>query len=178
MRAQQTVWAGWVSALLMLLCATGAVRGEDPLPPLSYKIRQADPTTGTNIPSEVVRGSAIPLNRRYRELTPEQQRLVKSQYEPMVEGDEPPFPIDGLGPVYAAVQKVVQKLQTGGDMAFAVDVNAAGEATAVQVLEPADPELTRTVASVLMLTKYKPGMCRGKPCAMAVPFRFGARMTR
>ena len=174
MRVQHTVFAG-VTALIF---ATGAAQADDPLPPLTYKIRQADPTTGTNIPGAVVRGSAIPLNRRYRDLTAEQQRLVKSQYEPMAEGDEPPFPVDGLGPVYAAVQKVVQKLQTGGDMAFVVDVNAAGEATTIQVLQPADPELTRTVASVLMLTKYKPGLCSGKPCAMAVPFRFGARMTR
>lgn len=63
-------------------------------------------------------------------------------------------------------------------MTFAVDVDADGEATAVKVLLAADPQLTRTIASVLLLTKYKPAVCSGKPCAMAYPFRISAVITR
>lgn len=173
----RTLRSAWVMALVVAVFS-GTVRAEEPLPPAAYRLKEDQASTGTNIRSTVVYGSAIPLNRRYAEMTAEERRLVKSQYEPMADDDEPPFPVNGLGPVYADVQKVVQKLQVAGQMTFAVDINADGEATAVKVLLAADPKLTRTVASVLMLTKYKPAICAGRPCAMAYPFRIGASITR
>ena len=168
--------SAWVMALVFAAWS-GTVRAEEPLPPPAYRLKQDQASTGTNIRSTLVSGSPIPLNRRYAEMTAEERRLVKSQYEPMAD-DEPPCPVNGLGPVYADVQKVVQKLQGVGPMSFAVDVNSDGEATAVTVMLAADPQLTRTVASVLMLTKYKPAICAGRPCAMACPFRIQASISR
>ena len=148
--------------------AVGA-RADEALPPARYDIRQDVPTTGTHIPRRVFTGSPIPINRRYAELTPDERRLVKSQYEAMAEADEPPFPVDGLEAVYAAVAKVQKTLLVTGELAMEVEVDSQGQASAVRVLASPDPKFTQAVASVLMLTHYKPAVCGAKPCRMSLP---------
>ena len=65
-----------------------------------------------------------------------------------------------------------------GDLTMFVEVNEQGEATAVSVLKSPDPKLTQAVAAVLMLTKYKPALCRGQPCGMGYPFRMNFSVER
>ena len=151
------------------LFATFGVRADETLPPARYAIRQDVPDTGTRIPRRVFTGSLIPINRRYAELTPDERRLVKSQYEAMAPADEPPFPIDGLEAVYAAVAKVQKTLLVTGELAMEVEVDSKGQASAVRVLASPDPKLTQAVASVLLLTRYKPAVCGAKPCRMSLP---------
>jgi hypothetical protein len=148
--------------------AVGA-RADEALPPARYAIRQDVPTTGTHIPRRVFTGSVIPINRRYVDLTAEERRLVKSQYEAMADADEPPFPVDGLESVYAAIAKVQKTLLVTGKLAAEVDVDAQGQASAVRILASPDPKLTQAVASVLMLTRYKPAVCGARPCRMSLP---------
>ena len=114
---------------------------------------------------------AIPLNRRYSELTRDQQAILKSRYEAIAENDEPPFPVDGLEPLFAAISKGQQKSLAQGVMEIQVEIDANGDAKAARVFQSPDADLTRFAASVLMLSKYKPGVCAGTPCAMAYPFR-------
>ena len=85
--------------------------------------------------------------------------------------DEPPYPIDGLKPVFEARREVQRKLLAEGELSMFVEVDPKGQATAVSVIKSPDPKLTQVVASVLMLTKYKPAVCRGQPCQMAYPLR-------
>ncbi len=151
------------------LFATLGVRADETLPPARYVIRQDLPDTGTRIPKRVFTGSLIPINRRYAELTPDERQLVKSQYEAMAPMDEPPFPVDGLEAVYAAVAKVQKTLHVTGRLAMEVEVDSQGRASAVRVLASPDPKLTQAVASVLMLTRYKPAVCGAKPCRMSLP---------
>ena len=151
------------------LFATLGARADEALSPARYVIRQDVPHTGTRIPRRVFTGSLIPINRRYAELTPDERRLVKSQYEAMAEGDEPPFPVDGFEPVYAAVAKVQKILLVTGKLTLEVDVDSQGQASAVRVLASPDPKLTQAVASVLMLTRYKPAVCGARPCRMSLP---------
>lgn len=139
--------------------------------PAKYTIRQAEPDTGTRIPKNIVDGSRLPLNKRYGELTSEQQKLLKAQYEQMGDADEPPYPANGLGPVYQQIARGQQKLLARGPLAMFVDIDVTGVATAVQVLQSPDPQVTRFVATVLMQEKYKPAVCDGKPCRMQFPFR-------
>ena len=47
--------------------------------------------------------------------------------------------------------------------------------TAVSVFESPDPEITRVAASVLMLSKFKPAVCAGRPCAMQFPLEVNLR---
>ena len=151
------------------LFATLGVRADETLPTARYTIRQDLPDTGTRIPRRVFTGSLIPINRRYAELTPDERQLVKSQYEAMAPMDEPPFPVDGLEAVYAAVAKVQKTLLVTGRLAMEVEVDSQGQPSAVRVLASPDPKLTQAVASVLLLTRYKPAVCGAKPCRMSLP---------
>ena len=173
MRAQRR-WV--IGAGLAGLVGAAALQAQEPLPAPVYTLKQERPRTGTNIPRDVVFASELPLNRRYGEMSEAEQRKVRSLFEAMPAGDEPPFPIDGLGPVYRAIQKVTERMQVRGDMTLVVRVAPDGEATSVQVLKSPDAEATRAVGSVLMLTRYKPAICAGTPCAMDYPFRISSQL--
>ena len=164
---QLKCFALWMTLAFFHLTAIA----QDAVPPARYTIKEASPSTGTNIPRNDVTGGGIPLNRRYSELTREQQALLKSQYETLSDSDEPPFPVDGLEPVYAAISKGQQRFLARGAMEIHVDIDDKGEAKAVRVFKAPDAEMTKFAVAVLMLTKYKPGVCAGIPCAMAYPFR-------
>jgi hypothetical protein len=162
---------GLLTAATMIgtLCATAQAAEE--LPPPIYAIKQDVPSIGTNIPRKVATSSDIPINRRYGELTPAEQEIVKSRYEAMMPLDEPPYPADGLLPLFNAIRKVQDAVLAQGDLTMFVDVDAQGRATSVSVMKSPDSKLTQAVASVLMLTKYKPAVCGGQPCSMGYPFR-------
>jgi len=157
------------AAMIGTLCA--AARAAEELPPPIYVIKQDVPSIGTNIPRKVATSSDIPINRRYGELTPAEQEIVKSRYEAMMPLDEPPYPADGLLPLFNAIRKVQDAVLAQGDLTMFVDVDAQGRATSVSVMKSPDSKLTQAVASVLMLTKYKPAVCGGQPCSMGYPFR-------
>lgn len=156
-------------ALLLLLHAVMPAEAQDTRP--RYSLKQDEPDTGTRIKRDVASGSVIPLDKQYHELTDEQQGYLKSQYETMGKDDEPPFPATGLGPIYRTIATGQTKLLVEGDMTLAVAVNDQGEATSVSVLKSPDAQMTKFVASVLMLQKYKPARCNGSPCSMQFPFR-------
>ena len=148
-----------------------SARAADELPAPVYAVKQQVATTGSIIRKNVVTSSKVPINRRYAELTLNEQEIVKSAYEAMRPLDEPPYPIDGLKPVFEALREVQRKLLAEGELSMFVEVDPKGQATAVSVMKSPDPKLTQVVASVLMLTKYKPAVCRGQPCQMAYPLR-------
>jgi len=157
------------AAIVSVPCS--AARAADELPPPIYAVKQDVPSTGTNIPRKVVTSSEIPINRRYGELTHAEQDIIKSRYEAMMPLDEPPYPADGLLPLFNAVRKVQDAVLAQGELSMFVEVDAQGQATSVSVMKSPDSKLTQAVASVLMLTKYKPALCRGQPCSMGYPFR-------
>ena len=160
----------YLVALSVLVFPVLALPAES-LPATPYSLREEEPPTGSNISRPTAKGSALPFNKRYNELTPEQQRLVKSQYEPMAEGDEPPFPANGLRNIYKAIADALPRLNGEGELSMFVEINSQGKATAVSVLKSPSAEMTQVVASVLMFEPYKPAVCSGAPCAMSFPFR-------
>jgi len=152
----------------------GAWKDDKPVDPSSivrktYSIKQD--VTGSHIARNVVSEVPVPIDKTYAELTAEEKRRVKALYESMAEDDEPPYPSRGLRPILEASEKLQRKLLVQGAMSLAVTVNAAGEATAVEVLRSPDSEMTKQMATVLMLVKYKPALCKGTPCKMQYPFR-------
>ena len=156
--------------LLPLALQSGAAQAIDDIRP-RHSLKQDQPEIGTNIKRDIVSGSVVPLDKAYAQLSREEQEYVKSQYEQMGPNDEPPFPLNGLRPIYKMIAAGQQKLLVTGNMSFAVNVNGQGEATSVSVFESPDPEMTKFAASVLMLQKYKPALCNGAPCTMQFPFR-------
>ena len=115
--------------------------------------------------------SVIPFDKSYELLTPAQQARVKSMYESMGAGDEPPFPVGGLGALYDPLTKGHQRLLVEGPFIAEVMVNSKGEGISIAVLKTPSERVTKFVAGVALLTNYKPGLCKGAPCEMAFPIR-------
>jgi hypothetical protein len=140
--------------------------------PESYHLARPDARTGSNIRQRVVSGSDVPLDKTYAELSAEHRARVRALYEALAADDEPPFPADGLKPVYSAMADLQHHLLVKGRLTLVASVGADGDVTAVQALGSPDADMVRAAANVLMLTKFKPATCKGKPCAMDFPFRF------
>ena len=137
-----------------------------------FSIKEERPETGSNIRRDNVSGGALPYDKKYGELTPEQQRVLKSRYVEMGEGDEPPFPLEGLGPLYAAIAKANDVAGTTvGILEMEVYVDEEGSTTKVELVRSPDARLSKYVATIAMLTRFKPALCKGKPCAMGFPVR-------
>jgi len=138
-----------------------------------YTIKQTKPNVGTLLRRDIVKAGTIPLDKKYGELTPEQQKALKAQYEHMGDQDEPPFPADGLLPAYKAVALAHEKfdLRHKGTLVLYVDVDSDGKAKGVSVETSPDPDISKEVGMFLMVQKYKPAMCKGVPCAQVFPLR-------
>ncbi|MEJ0085047.1 MAG: hypothetical protein WDO72_05170 [Pseudomonadota bacterium] len=132
-------------------------------------------STGTILKKELRWRSKIPLNKTYEQLTPEQKAELFAMYESIPEGDEPPFPAQGLKPIFNAIKKGQTVLQARGELNFGVSVGPDGKASKVDdfggVGGPNAYEMSQYVASILVNAQYKPAMCKGQPCAMPFPFK-------
>ena len=114
----------------------------------------------------------IPFDKPYEALTPKQKALVRSAYENLGENDEPPYPKEGLGKALDIVARIQHKALIEGEMVLIVRIDERGDAQSVSVFKTPDPKVSNVVGSALMLLKYKPGICAGKPCAMDYRFDF------
>jgi hypothetical protein len=146
---------------------------EAPAPTRHYSTPTSD--TGTILKKDIRWESKIPLDKSYEELTPEQKAELHAMYESLAPGDEPPFPADGIKPIFVVVKKAQRILQARGELNMAVTVGPDGKATKVEDFGGVyNEQMTDTVQQVLLLTKYKPAMCKGTPCTMQ--FRFTQKL--
>lgn len=134
-------------------------------PALKYKIKQTEPSTGSNIRRDVIT-SSMPMDKTYRELSDEHKAMLRADYEAMPPEDEPPFPLEGLGKLYDTLGKVSDKLDNRGDIGVIVTVDSNGEGVSARVIKADDAQIGRYAAQVAMLTRFKPALCAGKPCTM------------
>ena len=136
----------------------------------SLPIVQAQPGTGSRIRRELVK-MVIPAEKRYDELTPDQKAKFRAHFSNLADTDEPSYPVNGLRPL---AEEMVLALAYGpvgkGALFMTVHVDEHGEPSKTAVYETPDSRVSRTVASVLMKTKYKPAQCKGKPCSSEFPF--------
>lgn len=161
-----------VRILLLALAAHVGVAHATDLPPAEFSIREPVARTGSNIRKDVVWYSSIPLNRTYAQLTAKEKAVVHSMYERIEEGDEPPFPLEGLRPILMAIWQGSSRRQVSGTLTLAATVDSQGTVTEVVAYDDPDPVFTKFAASVLMMTKFKPAICKGVPCRMQYPFSF------
>jgi hypothetical protein len=162
-----------VTVVLALACV--AVRSHADEPQLALK--EDAPQTGSIIRRDVAWSTKIPMNRSYAELSPEQKAQLHSMYEPMAPGDEPPFPVDGMKPIVAAIYKAQEMLLARGRLRFIVTIGPDGKGRKVEAFGDCDkPEMTKFAAQVLLLTKYKPAICRGSPCLMEFPLNLSLKV--
>jgi len=128
-------------------------------------------STGTILKQEIRWNSKIPLNKTYGELTPEQKAELNKMYETLAPGDEPPFPAEGIKPIFTAIKNAQRVLQARGQLDMKVTVDAEGKAIKVEdVGSVRTGQMTELAQQVLLLTKYKPAVCSGQPCTMQYRF--------
>lgn len=141
-------------------------------PPEQYGIKESSPPLGSHVRRDIIRVANVPINRSYEDLSAEQKKVLKSNYEAMPEADEPPFPSEGLLPIVKALAAKVDslKIKPKGPITLYADIDSDGKVKTVAMSESPDPELTKIAAYTIMLQKFKPAKCHGTPCAMTFPF--------
>lgn len=151
----------------------GRVRGAlapEKLPAERYAMKRDDPLTGSHLTANAVT-SAVPFDKSYAELTPAQQAIVKQPYLTLEEGDEPPYPVNGLKQIFDWIRKAQDQVKVVGDLRLDVLVGKDGNPLSVTTVGTPSPEIAKFATLVLSKEKYKPAVCRGEPCEMVFPFR-------
>jgi hypothetical protein len=155
------------------IAASGMAQNAQP----EYAIKEDAPRTGSHIRRNLMESQTIALNKRYQELSDEDRAKLHSWWESVPEGDEPPFPANGLKPIHSAMLKAQSKLLADGELFMIATVDANGDVTQVKAIGSPSPEMTKFAASVVGLTKFKPAICSGKPCQMDYPFNYKFKIT-
>lgn len=151
-----------------LLAWGGHVAWADGLPRKQFEIRVEE--TGTRLGRAAIR-SALPLNRRYVDLDAQEKAVLRADYEGMPPGDEPPYPAEGLLPVFTAIKDGMDKVGALGVLTLVADVDSAGKVRHVDSFGKVDPDFARFASRVLVATQFKPGICGTKSCNMQYVLR-------
>jgi hypothetical protein len=153
--------------ILLVALTSQLAAAQESRPEYGIRFERAEPRS--ILRGDAVRSSKIPINRTYSELTQREKNVVRSWYVDIPEADEPPFPSRGLKPILESISKGQQKLLVTGELFLIAVVGTNGKVTEVKAIGSPSPEMTTYAASVLMLTDFKPGLCRGQPCSMEFP---------
>jgi hypothetical protein len=143
-------------------------------------MNEASTSTGTIIRRDLEWNSKIPLDKTYEQFSPAEKAAFDGLYEALAPGDEPPFPAAGMRPVFNNIRKGQQIVRARGRLNLVVTVDAEGKATQVADLGGVGGanalEMTRYAGSVLLMTKFKPAVCSGRPCQSQFPFVLDLKM--
>jgi len=104
------------------------------------------------------------LSLRYDQFTPEQKRYYNSAYPALEDGDEPPFPLNGLADIVKVVRAVQQTYRVEGAIDVYVLVDSQGKAITVRTTGRVTPEARHAIAVAAGIVPYKPALCAGQPC--------------
>ncbi len=108
--------------------------------------------------------SAIPFDKTYDQLTPEQKQQVRANYRNLPADLEPPFPEHGLIEITQSLDYWGNTSQVKGDVIVHVWVDAAGNPTRVQLDGDAQDASGRAkLTSLFMHLHYKPAERAGVP---------------
>lgn len=133
-------------------------------------LKEDAPTTGSMLKRNTLE-SNFPFNKKYHELSQDEKEIVHCDYENIAEGDEPPYPANGLTELYSKVAKAQQYLALKGTLLMVADVSSLGEVENIAVYSSPDPDMTRIASLALLEEKFKPAICGGKTCRMQYIFR-------
>lgn len=164
--------------MAILACAAGTAQAQLG-PPMSSTGRgptriytDASQETGTILRKDLQWTSPLPLDKTYEQLSARDVKELRAMYMRLSSHEEPPFPLDGMTPIYEALKKAHHILQARGELNMVVTVDSQGVATKVEDLGGVyDIQMTEITQQVLLLTRYKPAKCSGNPCMMIFPFK-------
>jgi hypothetical protein len=158
------------AALAILLTLGRASVAADAADPPQYSLR-SDVDVRARYGPVIASWTAVPFNRTYAQLSTEQKAVIKSFYVAMGEQDEPPYPEAGLEAIYGPIARGQGHLGAKGVLDLEVVVSSSGEPEEVRVYRSPHKKVTQFVASLAMLTRFKPALCAGQPCRMSFPIR-------
>ena len=119
----------------------------------------------------VMRGT-LPYDRSYEQLSPEQKAALRAEYDSVGPNDEPPYPKYGLADVADAVSRMSVRDPIEGEVILTVRVDERGDAKSVSIYKTPDARLSNLIALMVTRSKFKPGLCEGRPCAMDYVFKY------
>ena len=132
---------------------------------------------GSHLPGESAT-SFLPPRAKWEQLSEQQKNTLRASYPALEHGDDPPYPLHGQWELSDTVIRLTEKLDgIHGTARVMVMVGADGKPKQATVYAASNPELARYVSTTMMVQKYKPASCRGKPCEMAyaVDLDYGIR---
>ena len=141
-----------------------------------YTLKAPEPRTGSMIRDTIAWSAHVPLDKTYEQMTPEQQAAVRSAYQDLPADQEPPYPAEGMAPIVRAVAKLVSRQRFEGEVLMHVRVDASGKAQEFKLIKYPSMEAARAVATVVLLTPFKPARCGAQPCAMEFPLHLKLRL--
>lgn len=101
---------------------------------------------------------------------------VRESYPALDERDEPPYLLAGTGTKmssdFVAYYNRYARVMPEGRIRVYVTVGPDGVPSAVKLYRTPHPDLGRFVSMALMMQRFKPALCAGKPCEMVYPFVF------
>jgi hypothetical protein len=137
-----------------------------------YGIKEDDAPTGSHIRHDEVSSTLLPINRTYQQLTPKEREYVNSWYEHVAPGDEPPFPLNGMKSIFDVIRRGQERLLVTGKLYLVATVEPNGTVSAVKAYGSPSPEMAKFAGEALLLTKFKPAVCGGRPCRMDFPLQY------
>jgi hypothetical protein len=111
----------------------------------------------------------VPANLPDAQLSREEQAAFKAFYEGMADDEEPPFPLTGLKDVYEPLAQLQTLMYAQGHFDAELLVGPDGEVKEVHVLRSPQRGFTRYATRILMLVRFKPGICGGQACPSKFP---------
>jgi hypothetical protein len=93
--------------LTLALLASSPVKAVDDKP--VYSIKEDAPRVGSSIRQDRAKGFNVAINLPYERLPAADRQRFHSLYESLPEGDEPPFPLDGLQIIVKSLSKAHNK---------------------------------------------------------------------
>ena len=161
--------ASFVSFLIGLginaTCQAQEVRPE-------YTIKEEETQLGSHIRRNRIEMREIALNLPYEKLSERDRANLHSWWEAIPEGDQPPFPLKGLKPIFDGMLKAQHEFLVEGKLILIATIDTNGEVEQVKTIGSPSQQMTLFAASLVGMTKFKPAICSGKPCKMDFPLSF------
>ena len=169
--------------LIAAVTAIGALASQPALAD-DYTISIGTPLTGTSLPpGRVGLGVAVPVNKRWAELSGEEQQRWR-EYTELLDADvTPPFPAPHIRAFLSKLallhQYQVERIEQRDEVYLIVRVAESGTVSAVDIMGGADGKsreltdmeklLAYRYVKALLATKFTPALYKGKPVASAFP---------
>ena len=119
----------------------------------------------------------LPASAGWDQLTPAQKNAMRENFPALEAGDDPPFPAEGEGGLFKAVQRINNRNPVEGDLGVYILVGKEGKPLRVTTYGGSSQKTVSALSDLFMQQQFKPAVCRGAPCEMIYPIHFSFSVT-